>query len=137
MLRAAWHRKPAATKWETTRDQFQYICIILPKFHVLQSFACSPVRVHGKFTGLVLEMPAAWKSGHRIRAASKRRHRTNKNYLKWSFARKDWRPPTEITRQLPATSHGCKLERNWDKSLKLTPLKPQGVKPQKGQFIIL
>ena len=43
MLTPAQHQKPAATKWGTTRDQFQYIHNVLPKFHVLQSFACSPI----------------------------------------------------------------------------------------------
>lgn len=44
---------------------------------------------------------------------------------------KGWRPPTEITQQLSPASHDSKLQRIWDKSLELTPLKPRGKKPQK------
>lgn len=48
---------------------------------------------------------------------------------------KGCRPPTEITQQLPPASHDSKLQRIWDKSLKLTPLKPRGENPQKSSLL--
>lgn len=131
MLRPAQHQKPAAMTQGATQDQFQRICIALLKCHVLQISAHSSVRVHIRLTGLHWDCQ---QHSTAVARGARRWHRTNKNYLKWSFARKGWRPPTEITQRLPPASQDSELQRIWDKSLKLTPLKPRGKKPQKSSL---
>lgn len=131
MLMPAQHQKPAATTQGATQDQFQCICILLLKSHVLQISTHSSVPVHIRQTGL------HWERQQHSRAltrATRRWHRTNENYLKWSFARKRLEASNEITQQLSPASHDSKLQRIWDKSLKLTPQKPRGKKPQKSSL---
>lgn len=127
VLVPAQHQKPAAMDQGATQDQFQGISILLLKLHVLHVSAHSPVRAHIRRTGLHWAALGMQHSTAVTRGA-RRWHRTNKNHLKWSSAREGWRPPTEITQRLPPASHDSKLQRIWDKSLKLTPLKPRGEK---------